>query len=103
MTAGVIAVDRSAFERLDESHREIWMEVFARVLREQEARAVDENADAREALIDEGIEIVKPGPDDVAEWQRISREVLDEMRAAGEFEVPGLERLRQRLSEIRAE
>lgn len=103
MTAGVIAVDRRAFQRLDEAHREAWMEVFGRAMRAQETRTIAENRDAREALIEEGIEIVRPGPDDVAEWQRISRDVLDEMRAAGEFEVPGLERLRQRLAEIRAE
>jgi hypothetical protein len=46
---------------------------------------------------------VQPGPEDVAEWQRISRRTLDELRAAGEFEVPGLARLRERLAEIRAE
>jgi TRAP-type C4-dicarboxylate transport system substrate-binding protein len=101
MTAGVIAVDERAFERLDEAHREIWLEVFGRAMRAQEARTIDENDDARNALIEEGIEIVEPGPEAVDEWQRISRTVLDEMRAAGEFEVPGLERLRERLAEIR--
>jgi TRAP-type C4-dicarboxylate transport system substrate-binding protein len=103
MTAGVLAVDRNAFQRLDEEHRAIWMEVFGEAMRAQEERTVAENADARAALVEEGIEIVQPDPDDVAEWQRISREVLDEMRESGEFEVPGLERLRERLADIRAE
>jgi len=103
MTAGVLAVDRKAFERLDKQHREIWLQAFGDALREQEARTVAENRDARAALVDEGIEIVQPDPRDAAEWRRISTRVLDEMLAAGEFEVPGIGRLRQRLAEIRAE
>ena len=103
MTAVILAVDRGAFERLEPEHREIWLEVFGETLREQEARTVAENRDARDALIEEGIAIVQPDPADVAEWQRIAREMLNEMRAAGEFEVPGLERVRERLEDIRSQ
>jgi len=103
MTAGVLAVDRKAFERLDKQHREIWLQAFGDALREQEARTARENRDARAALVDEGIEIVQPDPRDAAEWRRISIRVLNEMLAADEFEVPGIGRLRQRLAEIRAE
>lgn len=103
ITAGVIAVDRNAFERLSSEHREIWLEVFRRVAREQEARNLTENRDARTALLAQGIEIIQPAPDDVRQWQRMADRVLDEMLASGAFEVPGLERLRARLAEIRAE
>lgn len=102
MTAGVLAVDRRAFERLDPAHRDIWMEEFGDALRQQEARTVDENAQARAALIEEGIAIVEPDADDAAEWREIANRVLDEMLASGAFEVPGIERLRERLQEIRA-
>ena len=103
MTAGVLAVDRRAFERLDPAHREIWLEEFGNALRAQEARTVGENRDARAALIEQGIEIVSPNADDAAEWRRIANSVLDEMLADGDFEVPGLDRLRARLAEIRGE
>ncbi|MGK7296999.1 MAG: TRAP transporter substrate-binding protein DctP [Candidatus Wenzhouxiangella sp. M2_3B_020] len=103
MTAVILAVDRDAFERLEPEHREIWLEVFGETLREQEARTVAENRDARDALIEEGITIVQPDPADVAQWQQIARDVLNEMRAAGEFEVPGLEQLRERLEGIRSQ
>jgi len=102
ITAGVLAVDRKAFERLDPAHREIWLQEFARVMREQEARTEQENRDARRALRDEGIEILQPAAEDVREWQRISNQVTDRMTQNGEFPVPGLERLRERLEEIRA-
>lgn len=103
MTAGVMAVDRRAFERISPEHRAIWLAVFGDALREQEARIVKENLDARAALVKQGIAIVEPDPKDVREWQRISNQVLDEMLASGEFEVPGIERLREKLEEIRDE
>lgn len=103
MTAGVMAVDRKAFERISPEHRAVWLTVFGEALREQEAQTVDENRNAREALVGQGIEIVEPDPEDVREWQRISNQVLDEMLASGEFEVPGIERLRERLEEIRSQ
>ena len=103
VTAGVLAVDRKAFERLSPEHREIWLDVFGKAAREQEARNVEENRDARRALVEQGIEIIEPNPEDVRQWQRIADRVLDEMLASGEFEVPGIERLRARLAEIRAE
>lgn len=103
MTAGVMAVDRKAFERISPEHRAIWLTVFGEALREQEAKTVDENRDAREALVEQGIEIVEPDPQDVREWQRISNKVLDEMLESGAFEVPGIERLRERLEEIRSQ
>ena len=103
MTAGVMAVDRKAFERISPEHRAIWLTIFGEALREQEAKGVEENREARAALLEQGIEIVKPDPADVREWQRISNSVLDGMLASGEYEVPGIERLRARLAEIRAE
>ncbi|MDT8409987.1 MAG: TRAP transporter substrate-binding protein DctP [Wenzhouxiangellaceae bacterium] len=103
MTAGVLAVDRKAFERLQPEHQEIWMDVFSQTLREQEKQGAKENRQAREALVGEGIEIMEPDAEDAREWRRISDRVLDEMLAEGSFEVPGIERLRARLAEIRAE
>lgn len=103
MTAGVMAVDRKAFERISPEHRAVWLTVFRDAMREQEAKTVEENRDARDALVEQGIEIVDPDPDDVREWQRISNAVLDEMLTSGAFEVPGIERLRVRLEEIRSD
>lgn len=102
MTAGVMAVDRKAFERISPEHRAIWLTIFRDALQAQEAQTINENRDARDALVEQGIEIVEPDPEDVREWQRISNTVLDEMLASGEFQVPGIERLRDRLEEIRS-
>ncbi|HMB38628.1 MAG TPA: TRAP transporter substrate-binding protein DctP [Wenzhouxiangellaceae bacterium] len=103
MTAGVMAVDRRAFERISPEHRAVWLTVFGEALREQEAASVEENMKARQALVEQGIEIVEPASEDALEWQRKSDQVLDEMLESGEFEVPGIERLRKRLDEIRSD
>jgi len=102
LTAGVLAVDRKVFERISPEHRAIWLTVFGEALREQEAQTVVENRGARDALVEQGIEIVEPDPQDVREWQRISNKVLDDMLESGAFEVPGIERLRERLEQIRS-
>ena len=102
MTAGTLAIDRRMFDRLAPDHQALVRSEFAAALRAQEAAVVGENADAREALVEEGIEILQPDPDGVAEWTRLSNEVLNAMLEAGEFEVPGLDRLRERLDALRA-
>jgi TRAP-type C4-dicarboxylate transport system substrate-binding protein len=101
VTAGTLAVDRKAFERIRPEHQAIWREEFGRALRQQEAASTAENEAARAALAGEGIEFVAPAVEDVAAWHSVANEVLDEMLASGEFELPGIERLRQRLEEIR--
>jgi hypothetical protein len=53
--------------------------------------------------MEEGIEILSPDPSGVEEWAQRSDAVLNEMLEADEFEVPGLDRLRERLEAIRAE
>lgn len=101
ITAGVLAVDRKAFERLGEADRRIWLEEFERVFREQESRTVEENRRAREALIEQGIKIVEPDPADARHWREIATDVVRKMTASGEFPVPGLDALMQRLDALR--
>ena len=101
MTFGTIAIDRRAFERLSESHQQIFMQEVGEAIRAQQASVDEENASARAALNGQGIEIVQPEGDDVETWQRLANEVLDEMLEAGDIEVPGLDQLKARLQEVR--
>jgi len=103
VTMGTLAIDRDEFEKLDPSHQEVVRQQFADALSSQEAAVVDENANARQALIEEGIQILQPDPDAVQEWTRLSNQVLDEMLEDGDFEVPGIDRLRERLDAVRAD
>ena len=101
MTAGAIAVDRRAFERLSESHQQIFMQEVGKAIRAQQASVDEENQQARAALTGQGIEIIQPNEADVAVWERVSNEVLDEMLASGDIEVPGLDQLKARLQQLR--
>lgn len=102
MTAGTLAIDRRMFDRLEPAHQALVRSEFAAALRAQAAAVDEENANAREALLEEGIEIVQPDPSGVAEWTRLSNEVLNEMLESGDYDVPGIQRLRERLAELRA-
>lgn len=101
MTAGTLAIDRRHFERLDPAHQALVRSEFAAALQAQEATVVGENLNARAALTEEGIEILTPDPAGVAEWARLSNEELNAMLASGDYQVPGLDRLRARLAELR--
>lgn len=103
MTVGTLAFDRKAFERMSEDHRDVVRSVFADALRAQEARTDEENRQARQALVDQGIEVLDPEREAVRNWQRQAGEVLDSMLASGDMKVPGIERLRERVAELRAE
>ena len=102
VTAGTLAIDRGEFEKLDPAHQQIVREQFGDALRAQESAVVDENVQARAALVEEGIEILQPDPEGVDEWTTRANAVLNEMLEAGDFEVPGYDRLRERLDELRA-
>lgn len=103
MTAGTVAVDENAFRRLSEADREVFLQAFGKAIRELEERNQQENREALQALRDQGIRIHQPKPEDARAWQRLAMGELDRMLAAGELEVPGLDRLRERLETLRAE
>lgn len=103
LTAGTVALDRRAHQRLSTAHQALFTEVFGRVLGELEAVSREENIQARKALVSQGIEIVAPTPEQARAWQAISDRELDRLIASGQLEIPGLDRLRRRLAESRAE
>lgn len=103
VTMGTLAIDRTLFDRLDPAHQDIVRQRFAEALRTQETAVIEENRNARQALVEEGIEILVPDAAGVEEWTQRSDDVLNEMLEAGDYEVPGLDRLRERLGVLRAD
>ena len=101
-TIGTMGFSERSLDRLDAAHREVLLEVLAEALARQERASAEENTDAREALAGQGIEFLRPDPEGASEWQRIADGVLDRMLAADRYALPGIERLRARLAELRA-
>lgn len=101
MTAGVVAVDLDTFEDLSHSDREIVRRHFKAAMSELERRNVADNADARKALEEQGIQIVPQPPEHARTWEQAAVSTRESMIAAGEIEVPWLDEIEARLAELR--
>ncbi len=88
---GVVVVEQRAFERLDPAHQAIVREEFARATARIDAQNREDLVDAREALVNQGIQIVSIPPDTHDRWQRLGEEVLDYMATTDDFELDHLD------------
>jgi TRAP-type C4-dicarboxylate transport system substrate-binding protein len=68
-TYAVLVVEKKAFDRLEPADQETFREVMERIYAKFDEASIGENADAREALEANGIEIVKPSPGAVDAWR----------------------------------
>ncbi len=103
MTGGTIGFDRASLNRLAPADRQILIDRFASALAELERNNFSENAQAREALIDQGVTISAPTDKQIETWREVADATLDELRAAGRIDIPHLDQLMQALEEARAD
>lgn len=102
MTAGTIGLDQRAVDGLDRGHREILLEELAGAIERIEQDNLADNAEALSALTGEGVRIASPEPDVVRHWHELAREIRRRAMAAGDVDLPHLDRLESRLEEMRA-
>ena len=101
---GVLALDRKAFERMKPADREIVREVVAAAGRrlDEESRAGEENA--REALVNQGIEFVRASSsDEVARWRGIGQKAVSKLRAMHRYDDALLQEILDHLGRYRDE
>ena len=68
-TYAVLVVEKKTFDRLEAPDQAVFREVMERIYAKFDEASVIENADAREALEANGIEIVEPSPGAVDTWR----------------------------------
>lgn len=68
-TYAVLVVEKKIFDRLEAADQAVFREVMERIYAKFDEASVIENADAREALEANGIEIVEPSPGAVDTWR----------------------------------
>lgn len=96
-----VVVDKRAFDRMTPEHQAVWREEFTTAIQALERQNRQDNAQARAALVEEGLEFVQPDPAAVAAWRSIANEVLNEQLASGRIRLPGVDALRERLAQLR--
>ena len=102
MTGGTIGFDPRSLRRLDDGDRQALLEVFAETLRQLEDNNLAENAQARQALVGQGIEIDAPSPAQIEVWREEADATLQDLLDSDRIEIPHLDAMMQDLEAMRA-
>lgn len=94
---GVLAVDAKAFGRLSQPDQDVLRDVIGGIARELDEATRASNAQAKQALRDEGIQFVTGSPEEVERWRAIADAALARVRADGLYSDEIIEAVRQHL------
>jgi len=97
-----ILIDRKAFEKLQPGDQSLVREVLGRVYQGFEAAGQSDNDKAMQALLNSGLELVSPDPDEVAVWQEAVTRSQQEHAASGHIDAALLQQMNQMLAEFRS-
>lgn len=98
---GVLAIDKPAFDEISPADQQIVRETMARVIKEIDQKSRDDNREAIAALQNQGIQLIKPMPADVAEFQQKIAAANGDFETSASLSAEKTAKLRQYLAEIR--
>jgi len=98
--AGLL-IDRRVFDRLRPEDQKVVREVMEGIYRKFDKYGVADNEEAMQALLDSGLEQVRPDPAEVAQWRQIAGRAQQDLADRGEVDPALLERVRSLLGEFR--
>jgi TRAP-type C4-dicarboxylate transport system substrate-binding protein len=101
MTGGTIGFDPRSLSRLSVADREILLGVFADTLAALEVNNLAENAQAREALVAQGVRIDPPTTAQIETWRAEANRTLEDLLESGRIEIPHLDAMMQDLEALR--
>ncbi len=101
MTAGTVAFDQRAINRLSDPDRVVVKDAFGQALKRLEQGNRAENEQARAALAGQGIEITAPSPAQAEGWRVLADQVRGELVAEGRLSLDHLEALSLELEALR--
>jgi TRAP-type C4-dicarboxylate transport system substrate-binding protein len=97
-----ILIDRRAFEKLQPNDQALVREVLGGVYQGFEASGQSDNDKAMQALLNSGLELVSPDPNEVTVWQEAVTRSQQEQAASGHIDAALLQQLHQILAEFRS-
>ncbi len=98
-----ILIDRKAFERLQPQDQTVVREVLSRVYQGFEASGQSDNQEALQALLNSGLQMVSPDPNEAATWQAAVARSREEQVKAGNIDAALLQQMQQLLAEYRSQ
>jgi TRAP-type C4-dicarboxylate transport system substrate-binding protein len=85
--AGVVAVDRKSFDKLSPADQQVVRDTVASASVRLDAEGREGDANAREALQNQGIELVQvSSPAELARWHDISRQAIVKLRKLNRYD-----------------
>ena len=99
---GALVITDKALARLPTSDRVILTEVLGEAIRQTDINTRKDNYNAWQALQKQGIEIVKPTPDDIKEWRAIVDRAVLQMGEEGAYTQKLYNRIQRYLADFRS-
>jgi len=99
---GALVITDKALARLPTSDRVILTEVLGEAIRQTDINTRKDNYNAWQALQKQGIEIVKPTPDDMKEWRAIVDRAVLQMGEEGAYTQKLYNRIQRYLADFRS-
>lgn len=84
-TIGLLAVQKRTFDRLEPGDQAVLKEEMGKVYAKLDALNRDDNAQALDALRQQGIEFVDVAPDEITRWRKVALDSLDVMVNDGQL------------------
>ncbi|MEK9711666.1 MAG: TRAP transporter substrate-binding protein DctP [Thalassolituus sp.] len=100
---GAIIIDEKAFNRISADDQAIVKRVMAEAFASMDAQNEIDEAGARDALAQNGIEFVELSDEDKQAWETLATSAVKELADKGIYPVDVFKKLQQRLAEMRQE
>lgn len=98
---GTMIIDRKDFEKLDQQDQQTVREVMGDVFHRLNVQSRTSNAEARNALQQQGITFVEPSPDERLVWENSTARAMEQLAREGVFSPELLKTLRGYLDDYR--
>jgi len=96
-----LLIDSKAFARIKPEDQQVVREVMEGIYRKFDQNGVRDNAEAMQALLDNGLQLVEPDPAEVAQWRRIVNQSHRQLGKEGVFDLDLLDRIEALLADYR--
>jgi len=100
-STGLLIIDKTAFNKLSKQDQQIMRDVMGRVFSEIDHQNRIDNESAFAAIRSQGIELVKPDPNQLQEWRRYAEAATGRLIESGKISKDIVRAIKQHLNDFR--
>lgn len=76
---GAVVIKKNVFNKISPAHQKILIEVWHRQMSQLKQKIRKENQEAIQVMVKQGIKIISPSPDQVAEYKKVSAKAMQRL------------------------